>query len=396
VTRLDEYREVAPRGVVEVIQRLAERVRGRRFLHVTAGRLGGGPTEVLAAGVPILNDLEIDTRWEVSGGDSASYVTGRALRAALEGVERVVSDEALAHWAEVNRRGATKIDLDADLVIVHDAQPASLVAARPGGRWVWRCHVDASHATRAGWAALKPYVEAYDAMIVSLPGFGPRAPVTQYVIPPSIDPLSEKNREMREDEVAAVLAPLGVATDKPLLLQVGPFSRDYDPLGVVNAYRLVKRHHDVRLVLAGTAEEERESREVLADLGDAAAHDADIRVLELPAEAHRQINALQRAATIVFLKSHRGGFGLSAAEAMWKGKPVIGGAAGGLRQQVIAGVTGFVIHSVEGAAFRVRQLLNNPEQVPRMGAAGREHVRRAFLLTRHLTDYLALMSHLTR
>jgi len=164
---------------------------------------------------------------------------------------------------------------------------------------------------------------------------------------------------------------------------------------VVNAYRLVKKHYDVRLVLAGTAGDDRESLEVLADLRQAAHHDPDIVVLELPPEAHLQINALQRAATIVLQKSVRVGFHLAAAEAMWKGKPVIAGVGGGLSQQVIYDVTGYVVHSVEGAAFRIRHLLNNPELIARMGAAGREHVRRAFLVTRHLMESLALLAHLT-
>jgi len=178
-------------------------------------------------------------------------------------------------------------------------------------------------------------------------------------------------------------------------VQIGPFTRAQDPLGVVNAYRLVKKHYDVRLVLAGTAGDERESLEVLAELREAAHHDPDIVVLELPPDAHLQINALQRGATIVLQKSLREGFGLGAAEAMWKGKPVVGGFGGGLAQQIISDVTGYTVHSVEGAAFRLRHLLNNPELIARMGTAGREHVRRTFLVTRNITDYLALLIHLS-
>jgi trehalose synthase len=168
-------------------------------------------------------------------------------------------------------------------------------------------------------------------------------------------------------------------------------------VGVVDAYRLVKKYYNVRLVLAGTAAgPERESVETLAELKEAASHDPDIAILELPPDAHLQINALQRGATIVVQKSVQEGFGLGAAEAMWKGKPVVGGFAGGLTQQIVYDVTGYTVHSVEGAAFRLRHLLNNPELIARMGAAGREHVRRSFLLTRHLTEYMALLIHLTR
>lgn len=393
--RLDDYRQVAPPGAVDIILKLAERVRGRGFLHVTGGRFGGGAAEVLATAVPILNDLGVDTRWEISGGDSAFYTTSRALHAALEGAERVITDEALAHWIEMNRVNAKKLDLHADLVFVHDVPPAALVADRADGRWVWRCHFDASRAQRRGWSFFRRYVDQYDAAIFSLPEFGRRLGVPQYVIHPSIDPLSDKNRDLTLREVAAIVGGLGVARDKPLLLQVGPFTRRQDPLGVVNAYRLVKKHHEVRLVLAGTATDDPESQEVLADLHEAAAHDPDVVVLELPPEAHVQINALQRAATIVVHKSVREGFGLAAAEAMWKAKPIVGGVGAGLVQQIIPDVTGYRVHSVEGAAFRVRHLLNNPELIARFGTAGREHVRRGFLITRHLTDYLAALIHLT-
>jgi trehalose synthase len=394
--QIDDYRQVAPPGTVDIILRLAERVRGRRFLHVTGGRFGGGAAEMLHAAVPLLGGLGLDSAWEITGGDPAFYTTARALQAALEGAERVLADEALAHYQEMNRINAKKLAPAGDLVLVHDVQPASLVAHRSDGRWVWRCHFDASRAQRRAWSLFRQIVQQYDASVFSLPEFGRRLTVPQYIIHPSIDPLSEKNRELPPREVAAILASLRLAQDKPLLVQVGPFTRAQDPLGVVNAYRLVKKHNDIRLALAGTAGDDRESLDVLADLREAAQHDPDIAVLELPPEAHLQINALQRAATIVLVKSVREGFGPGAAEGMWKGKPVIAGNAGGLPRQVIHDVTGYTVHSVEGAAFRIRHLLNNPELIARMGAAGREHVRRSFLITRHLTEYLALLIHLTR
>jgi trehalose synthase len=396
VTRLDDYRQVAPRGVVDIILKLADRVRGRRFVHVTGGRFGGGIAETLRAAVPVLGEIGVDTSWEITGGDPAFYATTRALQAALSGAERVLTDAALDHYVEMNRINAKKLALGGDLVLVHDVQPATLVAQRTEARWVWRCHFDASRAQRRAWSFFRQFVNHYDAAVFSLPEFSRRLGLAQYVIHPSIDPLSEKNRDLAPREVATILGGLRVEQDKPLLLQVGGFTRDHDPLGVVNAYRMVKKHYDVRLVVAGTAGDERENLEVQADLREAAQHDPDIAVLELPPDAHLQINALQRAATIVVHKSVREGFGIGVAEAMWKAKPVIGGMTGGLGQQVIPDVTGYLVHSVEGAAFRIRHLLNNPEMIARMGAAGREHVRRSFLLTRHLTDYLALLIHLTR
>ena len=387
MSRLDDYRRVAGPGAVDLILRLTEQVQGRRFLHVTGGRLGG-TTEMVRAAVPILNDLGIDTRWEVTGGDSAYYATARTLQAALEGAERVLSEEGLARWVDMNHLNAKKIDLDADVILVHDGQPASLVTDRNAAKWVWRCSFDCSSAQASTWAYFRALVDQYDAAVFSMPGFESRLAVPMYIIPPSIDPLSERNREL--------LTPLGVARDKALLVQVGPFTRAHDPLGVVNAYRLVKRHHDVRLVLVGIGDGEAERHEIRSQLLEAAHEDPDLIVLELPSEAHPQINALQRAATIVLQKSVHSGFDLWPIEAMWKGKPVVGGYAGGLAQQIIPEVTGYTVHSVEGAAFRIRHLLNNPELIARMGAAGREQVRRSFLITRHLVDDLALVVHLTR
>jgi trehalose synthase len=397
VIAVDDYRRVAPPGAVDIILRLAEKVRGRRFLNVSGGRFGGGAAEILQALVPMLTDLGIDAAWEITGGDPGFYAASTALRAALTGAERALTDEALDHYVEMNRVNAKKLVLEADLVLVHDVQPATLVQHRPAqGRWVWRCHLDVSRPSRRAWSFLRPYVNQYDAAVFSLPKFARRLGIPKYVIAPSIDPLSEKNRELSAREVATIMRGLGVGQDKPLLLQVGPFTPGEDPLGVVDAYRLVKKYYNVRLVLAGTGESERESVETLAELREAARHDPDIVILELPPDAHVQINALQRAATIVVQKSVLEGFGLGAAEAMWKGKPVVGGFAGGLPQQIVYDVTGYTVHSVEGAAFRLRHLLNNPELIARMGAAGREHVRRSFLITRHLTDYLALLIHLTR
>jgi len=396
MTQIDDYRQVAPPGTVDIILKLAERVRGRRFLHLTGGRFGSGAPELLQTAVPLLGSLGVEAAWEITGGDPTFYATARALQAALEGAERVLSDEGLAHLVEMNRINAKKLQPAGDLVLVHDVPPATLVAGRTDGRWLWQCHADLSRAQRRAWSFFRQYVAQYDGTVFSLPEFGRRLPVPQYIVHPSIDPLSEKNHDLAPREVAAVLASLGVGQDKPLLVQVGPFTRAQDPLGVVNAYRLVKKHNDVRLVLAGTAGDDREGQEVLADLRETAAHDPDVVVLELPPEAHLQLNALQRSATIVLVKSVREGFGLAAAEAMWKGKPVIAGLAGGLPRQVIHDATGYVVSSVEGAAFRIRHLLNNPEMIARMGAAGREHVRRSFLVTRHLTEYLALLIHMTR
>jgi trehalose synthase len=395
--RLEDYRRVAPPGVVDIILTLADRVRGRRFLHLSGGRFGSGPAEILQTLVPIMSDLGIDAAWEITGGDPGFYTTAATLQASLRGSERVLTDEALDHFVEMNRVNAKKLTLEADLVCVHDVQPATLIAHRAErGRWVWACHFDASRPQRRAWTFFRPFVNQYDAAVFALPSFSRRLGVPKFVIHPSIDPLSDKNRDLAPREIADVLRALSVPTDKPLLVQIGAFTAAEDPLGVVNAYRMVKKHHDARLVLAGTSAGEPDSLAILRELRETAHGDADILIRELPPDASLQINALQRAATIVLQKSVRESFGIGAAEAMWKGKPVIGGFVGGLPQQIVYDVTGYTVSSVEGAAFRLRHLLNAPELIARMGAAGREHVRRSFLITRQLLDYMALLIHLTQ
>ena len=394
--KIDDYREVSPRGTVDLLLRLADRVRGRRFLHISATRFGGGAAEALQRLMLLMSELGLDAGWEIIGGDTEFYATAKAITAALQGEERVFTEAMLEHYLERNRASCGKLPVEADLVLVHDPAPASLVADRPaGGTWVWRCHLDLSTPERRIWNFFRPYAARYDAVVFSHPGFVPPLPIPQFIVPPSIDPLSDKNRELSRREIRTILEVLGVPLDKPVLLQVGAVDRSRDPIGVVKAYRIVKKHHDVRLVLAGGGGDGPESGEVLAELREAAARDPDILALELPPDAQLQINALQRAATIVLQKSVRDGFAIGVAEAMWKGKPVIGGAVGGLPAQIADGVTGYTVRSAEGAAFWLRHLLNNPELIARMGGVGREHVRRNFLITRHLSDYLALLAHLT-
>jgi trehalose synthase len=237
-------------------------------------------------------------------------------------------------------------------------------------------------------------VVRYEAAVVSLPHFAQRLPVPQFLIYPSIDPISDKNRELSRDEVDRILQSLDIPRDKPMLLQVSRFDRFKDPVGMVEAYRLLKKSHDCRLVLAGPPVDEPEGEEVFAEVQNAAAGDPDIHLVLLPPASDLEINALQRAATIVFQKSIREGFDLSVAEALWKSKPVIGGETGGITVQVIPGMTGYLVNSPEGAAFYAKRLLNEPELMTNMGLQGREYARHRFLITRQLQEYLGLMIHL--
>lgn len=391
--KLDDYRAVAPRGSVDFMLRIAERLRGRRIVQVSASRYGGAGAEILNRMVPILNDLGIETSWEVMLGSVDFDAIVTAVSKGLAGVEQVVTEAMLARLHATCADNAKRLPLDADLVIVHDAASLLLVEGRPpAGRWLWRYHGDLSTPQPQLWNALRPFVDKYDAAVFSASKFAAPLSTRRFVIAPSIDPLSERNREMPRSEQSRHLERLGVRTDKPILLQVGSFDRLQDPLGVVNAYRLVKMHHDVRLVLAGSPPG---PGGVLTETQEAASQDPDVTVIVLPPDPQTELNALERAATIVLQKPLFTDFGADVATAMWKGKPVVGSLAGGIPSQIVSKVTGYSVETVEGAAFRVRHLLSNPELIGRMGAAGREYVRRKFLITRHLGDYLALLAHLT-
>jgi trehalose synthase len=302
----------------------------------------------------------------------------------------------ISTFIDVNRVNAQRMDLDADLVVVHDPQPAPLVEHINGkAKRIWRCHIDLSHPDRNAWRLLSRYVLKYDGVVFSLPKFAQRIPIPQYLVYPSIDPLSDKNRELTEEEVNAILDRMGIPRDLPILLQVSRFDWFKDPIGVIQAFRMVKKHNPCRLILAGgSADDDPEGEKVLALVREAAANDPNIHILLLPPTSHLEINALQRGATIVLQKSTREGFGLTVAEALWKGKPVIGGCVGGITAQILFGITGYTVSTVEGAAFYLRYLLENPQVGQKIGEDGREFVRQNFLITRHLADHLGLMTKL--
>lgn len=392
IQELEQYREVAPKGTIDFLNRLSDLVQGKRFLHINAVRYGGGMPEILRRLVPVMKALGVEARWEVIAGTQEFSDVTRRIADGLQGRAETITDEMYQTYLDVTARNAKALDLDADLVFVHDPQPAALIEYRKNGKWVWRCHLDAGSPHRSVWSLFRRHVLKYDAVVFSLPGFAQRLPIPKFLIYPSIDPLTEKNRDLSRAEIGQVLDRFGIARRKPMLLQVARFDRFKDQLGTIRAYRIVKKHHDCQLVLAGSGVvHDPEGEAVLAELQEAAGRDADIHLLQLPPEADREINALQRAASMVVQKSLKEGFGVAVSEAMWKGKPVIGGTAGGVSAQIVDQATGFIVHSVEGAAFRIRYLLNNPGVMTRMGAMAKEHVRRNFLITRHLCDYLTML-----
>ena len=393
---LESYREIAPKGTVDLVYKLAKRLNGRSILHVNSTRLGGGVAEILHRFIPLFQELGIKAEWEVISGSPLFYKTTKSFHNALQGHRTNILPEMYDEYIKVNKKNAKHISFDFDIVIIHDPQPAGLIIKkRKTSKWLWRCHIDISRPDRKVWHFLRDYVSRYDGALFSLASFAQKLPIPQYLIYPSIDPLSDKNREMTKEEIGSVLERYSIPVDKPIILQVSRFDRFKDPLGVIESYKLVKKYNDCCLILAGGgATDDPEGEQVLSEVKEAASHDEDIFIIDLPADSNIEINALQRAASVILQKSTKEGFGLTVAEGMWKGKPVIGGAVGGITAQIIYGETGFTVNSIEGCAYRIRYLLNNPEESDLIGEKAKEYTRRNFLIIRHLCDYFALMKAL--
>jgi trehalose synthase len=393
MARLEDYRTIAGTEALEELSLLARPLAGKSILHVNSTAVGGGVAEILNRMVPLMRELGLDVRWEVIKGGEDFYAVTKKFHNALHGDFQEISPKDYQVYEDTIDENLAHMGLEDEFVFVHDPQPAALVKKRKclRNRWLWRCHIDLSRPRPEVWRFLKPYVEGYDACVFSAPSFAQSLPVPQYLISPSIDPLSDKNRELSADELQHVMERLGIPTDKPLVTQVSRFDRLKDPLGVIEAFLMVKPYVDARLLLVGgTADDDPEGAEVLAEVREKARGDPDILVLCLPPTSHLEINAIQRMSAVILQKSLREGFGLTVAEALWKGKPVIAGAVGGIPLQITHKQSGILVHSADGAAHWLKQLLNETGYARKLGESGREHVRQNFLITRHIRDYLLL------
>lgn len=393
LARLDDYVPLVGAPEIAELRTLAAQLSGRTVLMVNTTALGGGVAEMLNRVVPLLQELELRTRWDVMTGGDDFFAVTKAFHNALHGGEYHPRPEDFRTYLAYNNRVAERMQFDSDFTVIHDPQPAALIRSRrpQAGRWIWRCHIDLSHPNPAVWDFLSPFVSQYDCALFSSPQFTRQLPVAQYLFYPSIDPLSEKNQELEPAYVRAVLERFGIDAARPLVTQISRFDRLKDPVGVLQAYKIVKRYSDCQLVLAGGgARDDPEGGAVLAEVQEAAGNDPDVHILDLPPWSALEINALQRASTVIIQKSIREGFGLTVAEALWKKKPVVASAVGGIPAQVIHKQTGLLSHSVAGTAYHIRYLLSNPALAQRLGEQGREHVRENFLITANVLRYLAL------
>lgn len=403
---LADYAPIVGEAATQEILALAQRVKGARVLHVNSTPFGGGVAEILRSLVPLMIDVGLDANWQVIKASDEFFNVTKAMHNSLQGMFIEWTPGMRDIWLRYNQANAELFDEDYDYVVIHDPQPAPLLSlltdrrgARPAGRWIWRCHIDLTDAQPEVWDMLRPYVALYDAAIFTLREYAKEdlEHVSIFTLPPAIDPLSTKNIDLPTDTVMSILSRYGLDTSRPIILQVSRFDPWKDPLGVIEGYRAIKKEiPSVQLVLiASMAHDDPEGWSWYERIARRAGEDYDIHILSnLNGVGNVEVNAFQRAANVIIQKSVREGFGLTVSEGLWKGKPVVAGNVGGIPLQIIHGKTGYLVNTVDEYAHRVLYLLHHPRVAKRMGNAGREHVRKHFLITRYLRDYLHLFNTL--
>jgi trehalose synthase len=399
---LSDYTHIAGKETIERIRELAEPMKDHRVLHVSATAFGGGVSEILYTIVPLMRDVGLDAHWHVIFGKEEFFNATKLLHNSLQGAEETLSEEQWEIFDEINQINAEGLQGEWDTVIVHDPQPIGLRrGARAKGRnWIWRCHIDLSEPNPEPIARLLPMIEEYDATVWHMPAYVPEG-VNGHngvkIIPPAIDPLSPKNMAFSPDDAAFVCRQFGIDVDRPLLTQVSRFDPWKDPMGVIDAYRIVHEQlPEVQLALVGSmATDDPEGWEFFQHTFEYADGDDDIKILNnLNNVGAIEVNAFQSQSDVCLQKSIREGFGLTVTEALWKGRPTVAGNVGGIPLQISDGESGFLVDSPEQCAERCLEILADPELGKRLGRAGKEHARHEFLSPRLLRDWMELLAEL--
>ncbi len=391
--KLKEYTPVVGQGVINELSFLAEKLKGKTVTNINSTSVGGGVAEILSRMIPLFHELGVDVRWDVIKGNEKFFSITKKFHNALHGIDVQISSEDFEYFVEVNHNNAETMDCYGDILFIHDPQPIALVDKKKelGNNWAWRCHIDFTVPQPEVMNFLKSYIEKYDCAVFSAPAFSRDLTIPQILISPSIDPLSDKNRELPRSKINAVLEHFNIDKGRPLVTQISRFDYLKDPLGVIEVYKKVKKYIDCQLVLAGGgATDDPEGLKVLEVAKSAAADDPDIHIIFLPPASDITINALQRASTVILQKSLKEGFGLTVAEALWKEKPVIASAVGGIPLQIAHKYSGILTYSIEGTSHYLKQLLQDPGYAKKLSVNGKAHIKNNFLITRHIRDYLLL------
>lgn len=393
MSEIKDYLPIVGEGVVDELYLLAEKLKGRMIQNINSTPIGGGVAEILTRIIPLLRQLGVDARWDVIKGNEKFFSITKKMHNALHGVSIEITAQDLEYFLQVNYQNAEEINFYGDILFIHDPQPIALVEKKKdiGKKWVWRCHLDFTEPKPEIMDFLKYYIEKYECAVFSAPAFARDLNIPQVLISPSIDPLSDKNKELPEGIVNSVLERFAIDRKRPIVTQISRFDYLKDPLGVIEVYKKVKKYIDCQLVLAGGgATDDPEGLKVLEEVKSATVNNPDIHILLLPPASDIEINALQRASTVILQKSLKEGFGLTVAEALWKAKPVIASAVGGIPLQIAHKYSGILTYSIDGTAYYLKQLINESEYAKKLGSNGREHIRNNFLITRHIRDYLLL------
>lgn len=388
-----EYIPIVGQGTIDELSILAASLKGIMIQNINSTAVGGGVAEILSRMIPLLRQFGVDAHWDVIKGNERFFEITKKMHNALHGARAVLTDDDFEFFLQVNRQNAAELERYGDVVFVHDPQPIGLIERKKelGRKWVWRCHIDFTHPDPQVIQFLEAYINQYDSAVFSAPAFSRKLNIPQALISPSIDPLSDKNKDLPQEQIDSILERYNLDRSRPIVTQISRFDYLKDPVGVIDVYKMAKKNVDCQLVLAGGgATDDPEGMQVLEEVKTAAADDPDIHILFLPPSSDIEINALQRASAVVLQKSLREGFGLTVAEALWKGRPVIASAVGGIPLQIAHKYSGILTYSKEGTAHFLKQLLNEPKYAARLGANGREHIRNNYLITRHIRDYLLL------
>jgi trehalose synthase len=400
---LTDYTHIVGKDLTEQIRQLAEPLKGKRVLHVSATAFGGGVSEILYTLVPLMRDVGIDAHWHVIFGKEEFFEATKLLHNSLQGAEETLSDEQWRVFDEINQMNAEGLQGEWDVVIVHDPQPIGLRrgAREKGQRWIWRCHIDLSTPNPAPIERLLPMIEEYDASVWHMEQYVPndmgRHREAVRIVPPAIDPLSPKNMAFSPEDAAFVCRQFGIDVDRPLITQVSRFDPWKDPIGVIDAYRQVtERVPEAQLAMVGSmATDDPEGMEYFQKTFEYAGGDDDIKILSnLNNVGAIEVNAFQSQSDICLQKSIREGFGLTVTEALWKGRPTVAGNVGGIPLQIEDGVSGYLVNSPQECAERCLEILGDPELGKKLGREGKEHARRQFLTPRLLRDWLQLFTDL--
>jgi trehalose synthase len=393
---LADYTHIVGRPLVEEIRELAEPLKGRRVVHLSATAFGGGVSEILYTLVPLMRDVGLEVEWQVIYGREEFYNATKLMHNALQGHPQDLTEEQWATWAQYNEMNARELSRGWDVCIVHDPQPAALYKLAPekAKGWVWRCHIDVSTPNPATLERLLPYIQSYPESLFHVEAYVPPGmDGSVNIVPPAIDPLAPKNMALSLEDATFVCEQFGIDASRPVICQVSRFDPWKDPLGVIDAYRMVKAERpEVQLALVGSmASDDPEGWDFYNSTLAHAEGDPDIHILNnFNNVGAIEVNAFQSLAQVVIQKSTREGFGLTVSEALWKGRPFIGGNVGGIPLQVADGETGYLVDSVEECAARVLDVLRDPELARSLGRRGKEHVRTHFLTPRYLRDYLKI------